>query len=565
MFDTKTLKILAFPISFLLFLTPPPLQIMSQGGAILSVFSSEAAYNILKVSGLPVTLGTQYESPLIILNKPESSPFTFAIEIPCSGIYSLIGFTVFAVFVTYIARGSVWKKPIVFLVGFPLIYALNILRIVVTVLIGNAYGTEAATQAFHLLGGWVLIFLGTLILLFIAEKIWKIQIFATDKRAISCPNCNQNARNEAPFCLACGRLLKYININISKRDLAKITALLAIAILILTVQVPTFALTEGPAEVLIQSPVGEQAATTQIFPEISDYDLRFMYRDKRFEQIAPRDAALVYAYTPLNESRKTVWVALEVGSSKSVWHSWESSVIIWPQKLGRPPRALQLDLRDAQLLQNPPIIGRFFAFEHTDSNMTQVVLYWYENALFKIGTTSEQKCVKISLITYTSTPEDIYQIEEELLPFGLAIANYWQPIKTWSHTALILSRNGDKLIAITINLLFAVILLQTLQRRRERKTNSNVYKKLSKVNRQIVDAVHQTETAVTPTLNNITLTYQNITGETISRETFRQKLVDAEKTGIIKSDIVSMQDEPIQVWKTEAMFKRRNLRLRISK
>jgi len=563
-FDTKTLKVLAFPIAFLLLLTPPPLQVVSQVGGILSTISSEAAYNVLKALGLPVTLANQYETPLIILNKPESPPFTFAIEISCSGIYSFIGFTIFAVFVTYIARGATWKKITVFLAGFPLFYALNILRIIIIVLIGYEYGAQAAIQAFHLLGGWVLIFLGTLLLLFISEKTSKIQIFRKNK-ATPCPNCNPNTKNKEFFCLACGRLLKRVNINISKRDLAKIAALLISTVLIQAIQVPTFALAEGPAQVLVQSPGGEYAATTQIFPQIPDYNLQFVYRDKRFEELAPRDAALVYAYTTiLNESGKTIWVALEVGSSRLVWHSWEASVIIWPQKLGRPPRAIQLDLRDVQLLENPPIIGRFFAFQRVNSSMTQVVLYWYESALFKTSTTSELKYVKISLITYTNNPEDIYQIEEKLLPFGLAIANYWQPIKTWSQIALILCRNGDTLIAITIALLFSVFLLQALQRRRERKANNNVYEKLSKVNRKIVDAVHQTETTVTPTLDNITLIYQNMTGKTINKETLRQKLIEAEKSGTIKSDIVSRQDEPIQVWKTETMFKRTNLPLRIS-
>jgi len=564
-FNVKTLRVLAFPIVLILFLTPPPLQVVSEAGAILSTFASEAAYNVLKALGLPVNMVTQFEAPLIILSKPQSPPFTFAIEIACSGIYSLIGFTIFAVFVAYIARGATWKRVTAFLMGFPLIYALNIFRIIIIVLIGYEYGTEAATQAFHLLGGWVLIFLGTLILLFTSEKIWKIQIFTKKTNETSCPNCNPTTKSKEPFCSVCGRLLKPINIDISKRDLVKIAALLVSTILILNLQVPTFALTEGPAQVLLQSPGNEHAVTSQIFPEISNYDLQFLYRDKRFEEIAPRDAALVYAYTPLNGSGRTIWVALEVGDSRSTWHTWEASVITWPEKLGRPPRAIQLDLRDVQLLQNPPLIARFFAFQRTNSNMTQVVLYWYENALFKTGATSEQKYVKISLIAYTNNPENIYHTEEQLLPFGLAIANYWQPIKTWSQIALLLSRNGDKLITIPIILLFSVFLLHTIQGRRERKANNNVYKKLSKINRQIIDAVNQTETAVTPTIKNITLTYQYMTGITISKEALGQKLIEAEKAGLIKSDIVNRQDEPIQVWKTDITFPSKNLHLKIAK
>jgi len=549
-FNTKTLRVAAFLIVFLLFLTPPPLQIVSQVGAILSTAASEASYNVLRALGLPVTLATQYEAPLIILNKPESPPFTFSIETSCSGIYSLIGFTIFAVFVAYIARGTTWKKTTIFLVGFPLIYALNIFRIIIIVLIGYQYGAETATQTFHLLGGWVLIFIGTFILLFLSEKIWKIQIFTPNTKAASCPNCNPNTKNKEPFCQACGRLLHHINISISKRDLAKTATLLISALLILILQVPVFALTEGPAQVLIQSPGGEQATATQIFPQIPDYNLSFVYRDKKFEEIAPRDAALVYAYTPINEVEKTVVVSLEVGSSKKVWHSWESSVILWPQKFGLPPRAIQMDLRDVQLLQNPPIIGRFFAFQQTNSNMTQVVLYWYENAIFRLGTTSEQKYVKISLINFTSNPESIYQIEEQLLPFGLAIANYWQPIKTWSQIALILSKNGTLLMTIPTTFLAIILIVHAVQKQKKKKSNRKIYEKLASEEKVILQVVHQASHRDKPTASTIASLYQEFTGKSIELGTLREKLIEAEKVGLVKREITNQQDEPILTWKS---------------
>jgi len=153
MFNAKTLKVLAFPIAFLLLLIPPPLEIVYAAGASLSIISSEAAYAILKATGLSVTLIAQYETPIITLIKPDSAPLPFAIDIACAGLYSLIGFTIFAVFAAYIARGAPWKKTATLLAGFPLIYVLNITRITIIVLIGNYYGMEAAMQAFHLLGG----------------------------------------------------------------------------------------------------------------------------------------------------------------------------------------------------------------------------------------------------------------------------------------------------------------------------------------------------------------------------------------------------------------------------
>ena len=550
-FNTKTLKVLAFPITFLLFLMPPPLEIVYAAGATLSTISSEVAYNVLKAIGLPVSLVAQSGTPVIILQKPEALPITFAIDVACAGIYSLIGFTIFAVFVSYIARGSTWKKVTVFLAGIPLIYALNITRIIITVLIGNQYGMEAAMQAFHLLGGWALIFIGTLILLTISEKLFKIQLFATKPRITPCNYCNQNPNTKQHFCTACGRMLNPMNIKLSKRDLSKIFILMISAILIINLQVPVFALTEGPAEVTIQTLGGEQTIT-QILPEIPGYTTNFIYRDKRFEEVAKQDASLAYAYRPTDPSKATVWVTIEIAKTRSPLHRWEACLITWPLHEGYQPTVTQLSLRDVQLLQNPPITARYFAFQDTKSNITQIVLYWYENALFNTGTSQEQEHVKISLIAFAKKPEDIPAIEEQLLPFGKAIVNYWQPIKTWSQIALLISKNGIILIAITTVLLATILSYQAIKGLEEKKSNLKLYTKLAlHEEKLILQAVHQASRTDKPTANAIASHYQKLTGKTMELEPLIEKLKEAEKAGLIKSDITSEQDEPIFAWKSQ--------------
>ena len=557
-FNTKTLKVLAFPITFLLFLTPPPLEIIYAAGATLSTISSEAAYNFLKAIGLPVSLANQYGTPVIILQKPEALPLTFAIDIACAGIYSLIGFTIFAVFVAYIARAAAQKKATVFLTGIPLIYSLNITRIIITVLIGNQYGMQAATQAFHLLGGWALIFIGTLILLTISEKIFKIQLFATKPKITPCNHYNQNPETKQHFCLVCGKLLNPMNVKLSKRDLTKIFILVISAILIMNLQAPVFALTEGPAEVTIQTLGGEQTIT-QILPKIPGYTTEFVYRDKRFEEIAKQDASLAYAYIPTNKSKTTVWIAIEIANTRSSLHSWEGCLITWQLAQGYQPRVTQLSLRDAQLLQNPPITARYFAFQDIESNIIQVVLYWYENALFNTGSNPEQKHVKISLIAFTNNPENIHSIEDQLLPFGKAIANYWQPIKTWSQIALTISQNGINLITITIALLATILSYQVIKNRGEKKSNLKLYNKLAlQEDKLILQAAHEASKKGKSTANAIASHYQNLTGKTIDLELLIAKLNEAEKAGLIKRDITNQEDEPILTWKSQILFPEHN-------
>ena len=550
MFNTLTFRVLAFPIAFLIFLMPPPLDIVYALGSSLSVTSSQGAHAILKAIGLPVSLAEQYQTPVIILEKPNGSPLTFAVDIACSGIYALIGFLIFAVFVAYISKGRAWKKAVTFLIGFPLIYALNILRITVIVLIGNQYGMELAMQVFHLLGGWVLIFLGTLLLLTVSEKVLKTSIFTTKTKAKPYPQCTSHKQENRSFCIACGKLLETPEIRLGKQDLAKIAALMATVILLLSIQVPVFALTEGPVDVILQTPTGQQMTTT-ILPEIAGYTSRFAYRDTRFEQIAKQDASLTYSYTSTADNPKeTIWVTIEIAKSKSNLHRWEYCLITHPINLGRQPEATQLDLRDVELLQNPPIIARYFAFQWIENNRTQVVLYWYENALFEINSTSQQEYVKIALIIMPENAENIQEIEDKMLPFAKAIVNHWQPIKTWSQIAITLSQNGPTLIAITTLTLATLATAWIIQQQIQKKTNKKAYQKLSEEDKKILQAVQKAQQNHNATTNQIAATYKQATGKNIELDILNEKLNNAKEIGLLKQTIANENDQPILKWKT---------------
>ena len=93
--------------------------------------------------------------------------------------------------------------------------------------------------------------------------------------------------------------------------------------------------------------------------------------------------------------------------------------------------------------------------------------------------------------------------------------------------------------------------MYTLERRKQRKANTNAYQKLSEPNRQIIDAVQKTEKTTLPTLNNIAKTYRKTTKKSIRKKRLLQKLLELEKTGLIESRIANKQDEPIQTWRTQ--------------
>jgi exosortase/archaeosortase family protein len=547
-FNPQTLRQLAFPICFLIFLIPPPSEILYALGATLSVVSAEASNAIVNALGIPSTITSEYGNPTIIVTRSDGTTIPFTVDIACSGIYSLIGFLIFAVFIAYIIRDKPWKKFVLILVGLPLIYLLNITRITIILILGYHYGEALALQAFHLLGGWILIFLGTLLLLAISEKIFKTQIFANT--AQDCSLCNPKPKTKQDFCHSCGRILKPQALRIRKVDIAKMVAITASIILLMSIQAPVFALTEASPLIIIDTPSGQQFSTT-FLPQVPDYTLIFWYRDTEFEEKAKQDMSLIYFYSPINQSKEPVWVAIEIASALSSLHRWETCLITWPLTKGYQPKVTQIELKDIQLTENPPIISRYFIFQYIATNETQAVLYWYETATFTVNSTSQQKHVKISLITYPESIEDLPNIENQMIPLATAITNYWQPIKAWSQITMLISQNGANLATATSAILIATLIFYHLGNRRQRRANANAYQKLSMQNKQVVDAVRQTGKTATPTLGNIAKNVRKAIGKDINKTQLLQELSELEKLDIIKSVISNQQDEPIQTWKTQ--------------
>lgn len=552
LFNPQTLRQALFPIAFLAFLTPPPSEILYGLGSTLSVISSEASTAIVNLFGIPATLTGEYGTPTIIVTRPDNTMMSFAVDIACSGIYSLIGFLIFAAFIAFIVRDKLWKKVATFLIGFPLIYLLNILRITIIVGIGYQIGEQLALDLFHLLGGWILIFLGTLILLTISEKILKTQIF--NRKQDTCLSCHSRpSSSTGTYCHACGRITKYPRANPRKADIAKIAAVALATILLLSIQAPVFALTQGPAQILIQTPTGEQG-NTQIFPNITGYTLQFLYRDTDFEQTAKQNLSLIYFYAPQEEGKEPIWVALEIADTTSSLHRWEYCLVTWPTTHGYQPRVTQLELTDTTILDNPPIIARYFGFQYHSDNQTQLVLYWYETSIFTINNASQQKHVKLSLITYPENPEDIPNLKTQLLPIAKAIANYWQPIKTWTMISMILSQQGLEIATATAAFLVALTIFYLLELKKQTTANANAYQKLSRQNQQLIDAIQETRRNTLPTVERINETYRNATGDTITATQLEQRITELEKTGIITSQIANDQDAPAQTWTAKTTF-----------
>ncbi len=541
LFNLQTLRQLAFPIVLLLFLMPP-VEMLYSYGSFLSSTSTDAANAFANAIGVNSTIVTEYGNPSVLISRPDGYISHLTVTAACSGIYSLIGFFVFATLIAYIIRDKLWKRLTLFVIGMPLIYSLNLVRLT-TIFAADYYlGEDTALQVFHVFGGWVLIFLGTILLLLISEKGFKTKIFTSSKA--NCLDCSSHNKPEQSLCYSCGRIFSPKPSVLQKSDLVKIgTAILAISLLVY-IQAPVFALTRASP-----LPSGDQVPM-EVFPqEIAGYDLVFLYRDFDFEALAKQDMSLMYMYVPsdANSTKEPVYVALEIASSLSSLHRWEVCLIEWRLAHGEEPGVNELERTDVLLCQNPPVVSRFFAFNYTATGETQAVLYWFETAAFTINSTSQQKRVKISLII--DYPDDLSGAKKNLEEVGTAIIDYRQPIKTWSKISLLISENGSTLAATSIAALVIVSSLYVAETRKQKKANSNAYQKMSPEGKQLIDAVKATQKRTTAILANILADYRPIIGKPVEKDELLQRLSRIAESGIIENRIANVNDEPIQTWK----------------
>ncbi len=544
LFNPQTLKQLIFPIAFLIFLCPPPSEVLFGLGSALANLSAIASNALANLSGIAATLTSSDVGPVITIIRPDYIPLSFNVSVACSGIYSLIGFVIFALFIAYITYGSLKNKFLIIIIGVPMIILLNIIRITIILAIGYHFGEELAIQFFHTIGATVLMFIGTLILLVISDKIFK-----KPTSPKPCTKCTSTLNPIEHFCSVCGKLLQTTKTKLNKMDVAKILGIIAVIALLLSIQAPVFALTQGPAEVIIQTPTGIQVNTdTTMFPKMSGYNLTYLYRDTTYEQISGNDAALAYLYSPANQNNSLVWVAIQIGSSSTIQHRWETCLINYPLSQGDPSTVTQLDLKDIQLQDNPPVTSRYFAFEYKNTNRTQAVLYWYQSATFSVNGTSQTKSVMISVIMYPKQTLDLAPTENTLIQFAEAINNYWKPMKTWAAITLVISENGLALSTATTVALVFLILYALYLDRQEKQSLLTLNKKLSTQDQILLKAVQNTELAST---NEVSEEFQKLTNTSIIIDEVLKKLEEIEKTGLIKKVIKNYRDRPFILWKSQ--------------
>lgn len=134
------LKVLTFPISFLLFMIPLPLVAIANISFKLKTFAAAASTVIVRGLGVPVIR----EGSIM-----KTMHAYLVVEDPCSGIRSLIALIALGALMAYFSHMPRSKKAGLFMSSVPIAISTNIIRIVALTMASEMYGSKFAMGFFH--------------------------------------------------------------------------------------------------------------------------------------------------------------------------------------------------------------------------------------------------------------------------------------------------------------------------------------------------------------------------------------------------------------------------------
>lgn len=162
------LRVLAFPIAYLLFMIPLPddwIQPLILG---LRLFVTEAAVALLHAGGLAVLR----EGNVIALPNGEA----LFVADACSGVTSLVTLTPLAVLVAQLTERSRWRRVVIVLSVVPIALLFNLVRVVGTVVAAQHVGAERATAGgMHDAAGLLTYAVGCLALLGVGSLLRRVR------------------------------------------------------------------------------------------------------------------------------------------------------------------------------------------------------------------------------------------------------------------------------------------------------------------------------------------------------------------------------------------------------
>lgn len=153
----EVVKILFFPLLFLLFMIPVPIALQSAVAFPLQLFATKISFFFIQALSIPV----YQEGNMLYFAHAQ-----LEVAEACSGIRSISAFTVLSVVFAYLLDKG-WSRRIVLLASaIPLAMFTNIIRITGTGILAHFYGSRIAVGFLHEFSGIVVFVFGFILFLF---------------------------------------------------------------------------------------------------------------------------------------------------------------------------------------------------------------------------------------------------------------------------------------------------------------------------------------------------------------------------------------------------------------
>jgi exosortase D (VPLPA-CTERM-specific) len=165
----EKIRIILFPLVFSLAMFPFPAFINNRITLQLKILSSKIGVVMMQIYGI----SAYREGNIIDLGFTK-----LQVVDACSGLRYLFPMIVLSILIAYFYKARLWKKIVIVLSSTPLTVFSNSLRIALSGILSEQFGTQAVEGFFHDFEGW-LIFMMTLAA--IGLEIWLLKILFPDK------------------------------------------------------------------------------------------------------------------------------------------------------------------------------------------------------------------------------------------------------------------------------------------------------------------------------------------------------------------------------------------------
>jgi len=155
------LRILAFPIAFLLLMIPLPAIVFNKIAFPLQLFASRVGESTISAAGIPVL---REGNVLVLANT------TLEVAEACSGIRSLVSLVTLGLVYGYFSDRRFWVRAVIVASTVPIAILANGARVAGTGIAAHYFGPGAAEGFFHEFSGWAL-FVVAFVMMLVVQKI----------------------------------------------------------------------------------------------------------------------------------------------------------------------------------------------------------------------------------------------------------------------------------------------------------------------------------------------------------------------------------------------------------